>query len=278
VLYQELGTPHYLPELENHYQWLAKVVPLCSEMAALSPLLAQQWGERLLSSHPVSVLPLLVEDTLFADARPPQPTASMTFGFAARLESGKGPMNLIEAFARVRLELTNISLKMAGAGPQQDAVKARARALGVLNACDFPGAYISPETRSAFMQGLDVFVLPTLAEGTPNSIIEAMAHGLPVIASEVGGIPDLITPETGILVSPGDTAALADAMMVLALDPELRLRMGQAARSRYEKLFSPQAVLPTLVDTYRSVAMRNCRAVMAPAQPLAHPWIEAAQE
>src|SRR5207248_1642526 len=125
VFYQELGTPHYLPELDIHYEWFAKVLPLC-----------------------------------------------------------------------------------------------------VLDACAFLDPYNAPEDKSAFMYGLDVFVLPTLAEGTPNSIIEAMAHGLPVIASAVGGIPDLITPETGMLVPPGNPQALADAMLLLASDPELRARMG----------------------------------------------------
>ena len=277
VLYQELGTPHYLPELEIHYQRFAKVLPLCSEVAALSPRLAQQWGERFLSSHPISVLPLLVEDRLCAHTPQPQSPASMTFGFAARLESGKGPMILVKAFARVRLELANTSLKIAGVGPQEQAVRALAMELGVLDACALLGAYTAPEDKSAFMRGLDVFMLPTLAEGTPNSIIEAMAHGLPVIASAVGGIPDLITPETGILVPPGDTTALANAMMILALDPQLRARMGHAARARYEKLFSPQVVLPMLVDTYRRNVTRNSVSLATPSpQRLIHPWTEAA--
>lgn len=279
VLYQELGTPHYLPELEIHYQRFSKVLPLCSEVAALSPRLAQQWGEKFLSPHPVSVLPLLIEDRLCTQtSQPQQPPAGITFGFAARLERGKGPMILVEAFARVRLKLANASLKIAGVGPQGHAVKARARELSVLDACTLLGAYTAPEDRSAFMQGLDVFVLPTLAEGTPNSIIEAMAHGLPVIASAVGGIPDLITAETGILVPPGDATALANAMTTLASNPELRVRMGHKARARYEKLFSPQVVLPMLMDTYRRTAMRNSVSSAAPSlQPLTHPWTEAAR-
>ena len=277
VLYQELGTPHYLPELETHYKRFAKVLPLCSEVAALSPRLAQQWREKFLSSHSISVLPLLVEDRLCAHARQPQSHARVTFGFAARLESGKGPMTLVKAFARVRLQLANTSLKIAGVGPQEQAVRALAMELGVLDACALLGAYTAPVDKSAFMQGLDVFMLPTKAEGTPNSIIEAMAHGLPVIASAVGGIPDLITTETGILVPPDDPTALANAMMVLASDPELRVRMGQAARARYEQLFSPQAVLPMLMNTYQRNVGRNGLSRQTPSQQrLSHPWTEAA--
>jgi glycosyltransferase involved in cell wall biosynthesis len=279
VFYQELGTPHYLPELGIHYEWFAKVLPLCSEVAALSPRLAQQWSEQLLSANPISVLPLLVEDTYTVRSSQPRLQADITFGFAARMERGKGPMVLLEAFAQVRLKLANTSLRMAGAGPQQQAVKARARTLGVFDACAFLTPYTAPEDKSAFMHGLDVFVLPTLAEGTPNSIIEAMAHGLPVIASAVGGIPDLITPETGILVPPGNLQDLANAMMLLASDAELRARMGSAARARYEKLFSPQVVLPTLVNVYRRLARTNGHATAAPpTQLLTHPWRSAAPE
>jgi glycosyltransferase involved in cell wall biosynthesis len=278
VLYQELGTPHYLPELEIHYQRFADVLPLCSEVAALSPRLAQQWREKFLSSHPISVLPLLVEDRCCARAPQPQSPAAVTFGFAARLESGKGPMTLVKAFARVRLELAHTSLKIAGVGPQEQSVRALAIKLGVLDDCALLGAYTAPEDKSAFMQGLDVFVLPTLAEGTPNSIIEAMANGLPVIASAVGGIPDLVTQETGILVPPDDVTALANAMMALALDPGLRMRLGRAARARYEKLFSPQAVLPMLMDTYRRNAARNGASRQTPSpQRLTHPWTDVAR-
>ena len=113
-----------------------------------------------------------------------------------------------------------------------------------------------------------MFVLPSLAEGTPNAVIEAMAAGLPVITTEVGGLPDLVTPETGILVPPGDATALAAAMRRLASDPALRASMGRAARERYLGLFSPASVLPLVESTYRRVA--GARAPQ-PA-PAAHPW------
>lgn len=279
VFYQELGTPHYLPELDIHYEWFAKVLPLCSEVAALSPRLAQQWSEKFLSINNISVLPLLVEDAYTLRPSRHELASDVTFGFAGRMERGKGPMVLVEAFAEVRPRLANTFLKMAGAGPQQQAVKARAGTLGVSDACAFLNPYTAPEDKSAFMHGLDVFVLPTLAEGTPNSIIEAMAHGLPVIASAVGGIPDLITQETGILVPPGNHQELSNAMMLLASDPDLRARMGDAARARYEKLFSPQVVLPTLVNAYRRLVGNNRHAGAAsPAQRLTHPWRSAATE
>ena len=95
-----------------------------------------------------------------------------------------------------------------------------------------------------------------------------MAHGLPVITTSVGGSPDLLTPDAGILVPPGDSAALAEAMQRLASDPALRKQMGQAARARYLKLFAPEAVLSVLVSTYSRVA-GNGHDIARNGQ---HPW------
>jgi glycosyltransferase involved in cell wall biosynthesis len=99
-----------------------------------------------------------------------------------------------------------------------------------------------------------------------------MAHGLPIITTDVGGSPDLLTPDAGILIPPGDSAALADAMQRLALDPALRKRMGQAARDRYLKLFAPNAVLSMLLGTYSRVAGRNGHEVRNGR----HPWANGA--
>jgi glycosyltransferase involved in cell wall biosynthesis len=120
------------------------------------------------------------------------------------------------------------------------------------------------------MRTLDVFVLPSFAEGTSKSVIEAMAHGLPIITTSVGGSPDLLTPDIGILVPPGDSAALADAMQCLASDPVLRKRMGEAARARYLKLFAPEAVLSMLVTTYSRLAATNGHKVNSGNGQ--HPW------
>jgi glycosyltransferase involved in cell wall biosynthesis len=120
------------------------------------------------------------------------------------------------------------------------------------------------------MRTLDVFVLPSFAEGTSKSVIEAMAHGLPIITTDVGGSPDLLTPETGILIPPGDSTALADAMHCLASDPALRKRMGQAARDRYLELFAPEAVLSMLMTTYSRVAGSNGHKLTSGNGQ--HPW------
>lgn len=268
VLYHEMGTPHYLPPLEPHYKRLEKVLPLCSEVAALSPTLARQWSERFPFLPSISVLPLLTDDAYVLKMPAELSTNDTIFGFAARIETGKGPFVLADALAQLRQSRDDVLVRLAGTGPAVQDVKARVRELRLNGSWEFVGSYDGAVGCSAFMRTLDVFVLPSFAEGTSKSVIEAMAHGLPIITTTVGGLPDLLTPDAGILVPPGDTAALAGAMQRLASDPALRESMGQAARERYLKLFAPDAVLSMLVDTYARVADRNGHV----SQNGHHPW------
>lgn len=275
VIYQELGIPYHPPAFESYYEQFITVLPLCSEVAALSPLLAQYCRARLTHASDFSVLPITTDDLRNGHAALRETSAGVTVGFAARIEHLKGPMVLVEAFARASQTCKELRLVIAGAGSQERNVMDRARALGVASRCEFVGVYTRPEQRKAFMERLDIFALPSLTEGTPNTIVEAMSHGVPTIASAVGGIPDLINRETGILCPAGDVAALAEAITRLAGDKELRLQMGQAARKRYEQLFSPQAVLPILLDTYNRVLVREARTSQPQVQDKDfHPWAQ----
>jgi glycosyltransferase involved in cell wall biosynthesis len=275
VFYQELGTPYHPPEFESYYEEFTSVLPLCSEVAALSPQLAEQCREKLPFISSLSVLPLMTNDLHDSTGEPKSRSRGVTFGFAARLEHLKGPLVLINAFADTCRKFENVKLRVAGAGSLKQKVLARAELLGIAGQCDFQEVYKRPEQKSVFMESLDVFVLPSLTEGTPNSVIEAMAHGLPVIATAVGGLPDVVTSETGILVPPDDPEALGRAMMRLVAEPELRAQMGRAAKGRYQTHFSPGVVLPVMLETYRRVAWAGNGAHSAAApngKDLMHPW------
>jgi len=277
VLYHEMGTAQHMPMLADYYRRLETVLPLCTEVAALSPRLAVEWSVRFPFLNSVSVLPLIMErsHTLNLASQSLADPQEIVFGFAARLEEGKGPLILVEALAEVNRERTVAIARIAGLGPQLLQVKARARDLKLSHACEFVGHYSEPLGRTAFMNSLDVFVLPSLAEGTPNSIIEAMAHGIPVIASEVGGIPDVLGDDAGIGVAPGDATALANAMLLLTNDPELRKKMGAAAQERYQKLFSPKVVLPLMLTIYqRIVGNGHAATALASGNGSRHPWAE----
>jgi glycosyltransferase involved in cell wall biosynthesis len=260
VIYQETGTPYYSTEHGPYYERLIKVLPLCAEVTALSPGLADLCRERYRPQRPVSVLPIMVRD--LRNGHEPRSSSlkqPVTFGFAARFDEMKGPLTLVRAFARMNAKspVRDSCLKMAGAGPQASEIEKQVVSLGIADRCHLPGAYFNHEQKLSFFTSLDVLVHPSLAEGTPNSIVEAMSFGVPVIASAVGGIPEVLAEDAGLLVPPGDEVALAEAMQRLAGDVELRARMGRAARARYEKLFTPDIVLPIMLNTYDRVGRRN---------------------
>ena len=274
IVYQDLGSPHH-PDGPRHHPRLARAIPLCTSVAALSPKLAAEWSDRMRHPRGYGVLPLVVSPpTSWNIPERPRPF-DLILGFSGRLERLKGTLPLIEAFATIRTSVPGAYLRIAGEGPQSYEARRRCFQLGVAGQCDFVGRYAELDGRSAFFATLDIFVLPTLVEGTPNSIIEAMASGLPIIASAVGGIPDMVTEDVGILVPPGDVGALVEAMLRLRSDEELRRRMGAAARERYRRLFSAEAVLPMLVNTYEEAQSRLVNASSrGSAQPRScpHPW------
>lgn len=252
VIYQEVGIPFHPPGFEEVYERFTSVLPLCAEVAALSPALVTELSRVLPHVRPPKVLPLISPDHNHVPARQPNGEV-VSFGFAARLEHLKGPMRLLEAFNIAHQTNPEIALRIAGDGSQRVEFIARSRSLGLDEKCRLVGVYTTVAKRAEFMSSFDVFILPTLTEGTPNVIIEAMAHGKPVIASAVGGVPDLVTEDVGILVPPDDAAALAAAMVQLACDSDLRRSMGLAARKRYEQLFTPEIVVPVLVNFYEEV-------------------------
>ena len=274
TLYQELGSPHH-PDATRHYRRLARAISQCAEVTALSPKLAEEWTHRFPLERPVGVMPLIVDrPSEWRIPRRPLPYGPV-FGYSGRLERLKGVVPLLEAFSRLQGDAMMPFLRIAGEGPEAYKVRRLAHELGIAQRCDFLGRYAELDGRSAFFGTLDIFVLSSLTEGTPNSVIEAMASGLPVIASAVGGIPDMIDEDSGILVPPGDPGALAAAMSRLIADPALRRRMGAAAKARYERLFSAEAALPVLVACYERMQERTAGAP-ALSQPvparLHHPW------
>jgi glycosyltransferase involved in cell wall biosynthesis len=256
VIYHEVGIPFHPPGFEEVYERFVSVMPLCAEIAALSPALVEELASIVPHIKEAKVLPLISLDHNHT-ARNSNHDRPVTFGFSARLEHLKGPMRLLEAFRIAQQTYSKLELRIAGDGSQRQEFIDVSRAAGLENKCHLLGIYKTLHERAEFMDSYDVFVLPSLTEGTPNVIIEAMAHGKPTIASAVGGVPDLITKDVGILVPCDDQQALADAMVRLASDSDLRKRMGIAARKRYEQLFTPQAVLPVLVDFYQAVISKH---------------------
>jgi glycosyltransferase involved in cell wall biosynthesis len=172
-------------------------------------------------------------------------------GTVGRLQRVKDQAGLLKAAAMVlerRPELrARTRLLLVGDGPLLADLRARAESLGLADITWLPGA--SSEV-PAMLRAMDVFVLPSLNEGISNTILEAMATGLPVLASAAGGNVELVEDGVvGALFPPGDVPALARLIERYLDEAALRRRHGAAARAAAEARFS----LPAMVDAYRSV-------------------------
>jgi glycosyltransferase involved in cell wall biosynthesis len=147
-----------------------------------------------------------------------------------RFDPQKNPLGLIAAFARAAAGRPALRLAMAGEGALLEASRALAEKLGIGARVSFLGLL---ERVPEMLSACDLFALASHWEGAPMAVIEAMAAGLPVVATAVGGVPELVVDgENGLLTPPGDAEALAAALAALADGPEKRLRFGAAAGLR----------------------------------------------
>ena len=178
------------------------------------------------------------------------PAGVVVFGTVGRMATVKDQMTLARAFVEL-VELApdsrdKVRLVMVGEGELRSPVESLLAEAGLSDLAWLPGARSGI---SDFLRALDVFVLPSLNEGISNTILEAMASGLPVIATNVGGNPELVSPETGQLVPKSDPPAMARAMKAYLDSPALLRDHGRAGRKRAEVTFS----LTVMTERYLSV-------------------------
>lgn len=172
------------------------------------------------------------------------------FLFLGRLERDKGVYELVEAFAGV-CKKAPCRLVLGGDG-EIESVRARAIELGIDKKLDFLGWVTGDDKQHAFANA-DVFVLPSHIEALPVSMLEAMNCGLPIVICPVGAIPEVLRDEQeALFVPPGDVDRLAAEMIQLAMDPELRMRLGKAGQKVFAQRFSTDAVLPRLERLYKA--------------------------
>ncbi len=158
------------------------------------------------------------------------PVKAMVLATVGRLTAVKGQETLIRATAKCLRQGEKLYLLILGEGELRSNLEALSAELGIAEAVRFLGW--RPDVASV-INACDIFCLPSLNEGMGKVIVEAMAMGKTVIASDVGGIPDLVVPgENGILVPPGDSNALAEAILNLCDHPEMRVRMGEEGREK----------------------------------------------
>jgi glycosyltransferase involved in cell wall biosynthesis len=164
----------------------------------------------------------------------------------ARLDVQKGLDVLLEAAAQV----PDARFVLAGKGPERERLGIHARTLGVSDRVIFLGHRTDiPQLLAA----ADVFVLPSLFEGSSLAVLEAMAAGKPVISSAIGGTDEILSGDTGVLVPPGDPRVLAEALARMLADLDLCARLGAAARARAERNFSASLMSARVVRVYEAL-------------------------
>ncbi|HEX5832185.1 MAG TPA: glycosyltransferase, partial [Gemmatimonadaceae bacterium] len=206
----------------------------------------------------VVTVPNFLEDEAFALLEPSArqdarrrlgiPDGALVVGAVAQLRPVKSLETLVAAMARLVPRFPSLHLVLVGDGPSRARLVGDADALGIAEHVHFPGRL---ENRPNLHQLFDVSVLCSVHEGFPNTLVEAMAVGTPIVATRTGGVPDAVRHgENGLLVPPRDPARLAEAIAALLADAERRRAFGEAGRRRATAEFHVSRVLPQLEQMY----------------------------
>src|SRR5581483_11023713 len=176
-------------------------------------------------------------------------------GWIGRMTGVKRGADVLRGFRLLRDRGVDATLCMVGDGPERDQLETLAGSLGLMRDCLFPGYQ---EDVGPFFAAFDVFVLPSGNEGTPVTAIEALASGCPVVATRVGGVPDVVREgEDGFLVDPGAVEDIAERLARLARDPALRARMGEAGRTRVVPRYAVERLVDDVDGLYRRLLARK---------------------
>ncbi len=205
----------------------------------------------------VSVIPNGVDARLFADAEPADlgqfgiPADAITVIFVGRLDPQKNPLALLEAAGNLFTIHPRLHLLLVGEGPLRPELESWIAARDCSDRVHLAG---QQESVAGLLRAADIFVLPSLWEGMPNAVLEAMAAGLPVIASRVEGCGQLIEPhQTGLLVPPGSTADLTAALALTLSDSDQAKEMGISAQRHVMSEFTWETVASRYADLYRQL-------------------------
>jgi glycosyltransferase involved in cell wall biosynthesis len=180
----------------------------------------------------------------------PGPEQGLVVGTVSRLAPEKGLLTLVRAAPRILQAVPSTLFVIAGDGPQRGELEQAVRQAGLQQRFLFPGAV--PQVAGLFRR-LDIFVLPSRTEGLPIALMEAMACGCAAVASDVGGVSELIVHgESGLLVPAGNPESLADALITLLKDGALREQLGSGARRIVEAKFAVEAMVRGVESVYMS--------------------------
>lgn len=269
VVYTEHGVP-------SHYRVISRTLNAATyrmndAVIAVSAEVASRIRHYVRNGRPRLVtIPNAIDPAIFNDQRIDRSRICREFSLpidarlvvtVGNLRGAKGHRHLLAAARRLIAEEPRTRVLIVGLGPLEIPLKEEARRLGLNGRVVFTGFRADA---TSLIAAADVYVLPSLFEGLPISLLEAMALGRPVIATRVGGVPEVVASgETGILVPPGDADRLASEILSLLRDPTRSRRLGESARAAVTQRFSVRQMVDATEDVYRTLATETTAAYPA---------------
>ncbi len=242
------------PFIEGLPGWARALAVRLLERADAVIVLSSSWQQYVTGIAPKARVRLIPNYIEVGELPLPAPADEVRFLFLGALGKRKGVYDLLPAFAQALKSHAAMRLVIGGDGELAQA-RALADQLGIAPKVDFLG-WVSGDDKRHALAHADAFVLPSYNEGLPMSILEAMACGLPVISTRVGGIPEAVLDgRTGILLAAGDRPALTAAFLSLAGSTERRLAMGAAGYRLVKSEYSDVAVVPKIKQLYSELGM-----------------------
>lgn len=252
---------YYAGWIDTGRRWMSKLVPYTDYIVGVSEQIVQLVRERLDVCEDKLVfipngIPDVASEPQEGDLLLPSGLRSKAVvGTIARLEPPKDFDTLLQAVAIAKQNVENITLLIAGEGSLRKAIEERACELKILDQVHLLG-YVS--NVASFLRSVDVFVLSSLSEGMPISILEAMCMERPIVATNVGAISMLLeNGRCGVLVQPGEAHAMANAIVKLLRDRHEAGRLASCARVRYEEEFTVDAMSTRYLNLYRRMVERR---------------------
>lgn len=228
--------------------WVRKTLRGSAAVIALT----EQWRRALLNIEPQLNIEVLPNPVSVPETLSEKPATATKILYLGRLTEKKGVFDLVKAMPAVLAQLPHAEFIIAGDGAVA-ATRKLASQLGVENQLDTPG-WIDGDAKELALTGADILVLPSYFEGLPVCVLEGMARGIPVVATRVGGIPDVICSETnGLLLEPGDIAGLSKALVELLTTPERREHLRLQAYVDAKTSFSTAVIDRKLEAVYRNI-------------------------
>lgn len=212
-------------------------------------VLSESWKERFSEVIPVEKMTVIENYSVVKEGIDRSQCRNQVL-FLGAINQMKGCYDMVDVIKRVAKVVPNVKMVVAGDG-EIEQVKAKVEAEGLTEHFAFPG-WVRGEQKERLLEESDVFFLPSYTEGMPMSVLDAMGYGLPIVATNVGGIPRIVHEgENGFMREPGDTAGFADALIQILTDNALRSNFGEESLKIVKSRYSLEKHIESLEKVYR---------------------------